>query len=209
MRHKDITKKVRDLLWKHVHGIYRLRSFQNIPRYEERMVCPIYKETETFRHIMVDCKSSEWRIIWQALNKIWRRQYDKDLLISEGVVLGCSLACFKMENSKPNVVKKSLYRILVSEAVHQIWVLRCERQIRGEDDLEGNHSKHAIQNRWYGKIDRRMQIDCLLTNTYLYKNKALKMKVVYNMWGKYSTSNEDLHWDWCRHLGVLVDKDPG
>ena len=37
MRHKDMTKKVRDFLWKHAHGIYRLGSFwNNIPGYEKK-----------------------------------------------------------------------------------------------------------------------------------------------------------------------------
>ena len=72
-----------------------------------------------------------------------------------------------------------------------------------------HHSERAIPNRWHGKVNGRMQIDCLLTNTYLYGNKALKTKVVYNTWEKCSTSDEDLHRDWCRHPGVLVGKDPG
>ena len=42
IRHKDITKKVRDFLWKHAHGIYRLGNFwSNIPECDERAVCPL------------------------------------------------------------------------------------------------------------------------------------------------------------------------
>ena len=34
IRHKDITRKIRDFLWKHMHGIYRLGKFwEHIPGY--------------------------------------------------------------------------------------------------------------------------------------------------------------------------------
>ena len=51
MRHKDITKKIRDFLWKHAHGIYRLGSFWNhIPGCEDRAECPLCKKYDTFGH---------------------------------------------------------------------------------------------------------------------------------------------------------------
>ena len=53
-----------------------------------------------------------------------------------------------------------------------------------------------------------MQVDCLLTNRYLYENKALKTKAAYNMRAKCSTNTEDLYRDWCRHPGVLVGRTP-
>ena len=54
-----------------------------------------------------------------------------------------------------------------------------------------------------------MQIDCLLTNKYLYENKALKTKKVYNTWAKCSTNEEDLHRKWCKKPGVLVGTTSG
>ena len=38
----------------------------------------------------------------------------------------------------------------------------------------------VVKNRWHKKINGMMQIDCLLTNAYLYKRKALKTRAVYN-----------------------------
>lgn len=85
-------------------------------------------------------------------------------------------------------------------AAHLIWVLRCERRIAGSDNPGGYHSREAVKNRWHGKTNDRMQIDCLLTNKYLYENKAQKTKTVY------ATNTEDFHRDWCRNPGVLVGK---
>ena len=41
-----------------------------------------------------------------------------------------------------DAAKGGLYRIPVSEAAHLIWVLWCERRIRG-DDPEVNHTKRT------------------------------------------------------------------
>lgn len=59
MRHGDISKKIRDLLWKHAHGIYRLGTFwDNIDGYEERGTCPLCQQPETFGHEL-------WKIRYQ------------------------------------------------------------------------------------------------------------------------------------------------
>jgi hypothetical protein len=88
-------------------------------------------------------------------------------------------------------------------------VLRCERRITHGDSPGNYHSAGAVINRWYTKINERMQVDCLLTSTYLYERKALKTRVVYDTWAKCSTNTEDLHREWCRHPGVLVGRTPG
>ena len=95
------------------------------------------------------------------------------------------------------------------EAAHPIWVLRCERRIKNGDDPAYCYTAEAVKTRWHEKINGRLQIDCQLTNVYLYERKALKTRVVYNTWAKCSTNNEDLHRDrWCRHPGVSVGKTP-
>ena len=209
VRHKDNTKKVRDFLWKQIHGIYRLGTFWlNIPECDDRAVCPLCEETETFQHIIESCRSTETTVIWQATNELWKRKYDENLTITEGAILGCGLANFTKEDGKPNSAKNRLYRILISEAAHLIWVLRCERRIKGIDSLNQNHLEKTVRKRWYSKINERMQVDCLLTNRYLYERKALKARAVYNTWEKLSSNKEDLHREWCRRPGVLVGKEP-
>jgi ribonuclease HI len=205
MRHRDISKKARDFLWKHAHGIFRLGSFwNNIPGLEERGTFPLCQNQETFQHIIQECSSTERKTVWKAANRLWKTRYDDDLPTTEGAVLGCGLASFTRGDGKPDAPKNRLYRILMSESAHLIWILRCERRIRDED-----HSERAIYNRWDRKINDRMRVDCLLTNEYLFEKKALKTKKVYDTWTKYSTSTTDLRRDWCRQPGVLVGKDLG
>ena len=209
LRHKDITRKVRDFLWKHAHGMYRLGSFwTHIPGHEGRATCPLCDKYDTFEHIITECDSVERKTVWQQANMLWRCRYEGDIPASEGAVLGGSLASFRKANGRLDAAKNRLYRILITESVHLIWVLRCERRIAGGDDPGGPHTEESVRTRWHRRVNERMQIDCLLTNEYLYEGKALKTKRVYDTWAKCSTNTEDLHCEWCRHPGVLVGMTP-
>ena len=205
MRHRDITKKIRDFLWKHAHGIYKLGKFwTHIPGLEDRAECPLCNKHDTFDHIISECESIERRTVWTLANQLWRRRHPEDLDISEGAVLGGGLASFKRDDGTLDSAKNRLYRILITESAHLIWVLRCERRIANEDNPGDYHTKRAVENRWLKKMNERLQIDCLLTNRFLYERKALKTKKVYYTWAKCSTNTEDLHREWCRNPGVLV-----
>ena len=101
VRHKDITKKIRDFLWKHIHGIYRLGNFWNhIPGCEDRAECPLCDKEDTFEHIITECDSVERKTTWDQANQLWKRRYSEELPISEGTILGGGLANFR--NSEEN-----------------------------------------------------------------------------------------------------------
>ena len=169
---------------------------------------PLCDKYDMFEHIITKCDSVERGTAWEQSNQLWRRRYNEDLSISEGAVLGSGLVKFRNSEGKQQAAKNHLYRILMTESAHLIWVLRCERRIANGDNPQNYHTEEAVRNRWYRKINERMQIDCLLTNTYLYENKAQKTKKVYNTWAKCSTNTEDLHREWCKRPGVLVGKTP-
>ena len=209
MRHKDVTKKIRDFLWKHAHGIYRLGDFWNhIPGCEGRAICPLCDKNDSLEHIITECDSTERRVVWEQANALWRRRHEHDLPASEGAMLGGGLANFKNRKGKPDAGKNRLYRILMTESMHLIWVLRCERRIANRDDPQNHHTEETVRERWYRQINGRMQIDCLLTNSFLYERKALKTKKVHATWAKCSTDRTSLHSEWCKHPGVLVGKTP-
>ena len=135
---------------------------------------------------------------------LWRQRHPEDLHILEGVILGGGLANFKRDDGNQDVAKNRLYKILITESAHLIWVLRCERRIANGDNPRDHHTAQAVEGRWLRKINERLQIDCLLTNKFLYERKALKTKKVYYTWTKCSTNTEDFHQEWCRNPGVLV-----
>ena len=201
-------QKIRDFLWKHTHGIYRSGSFWNhIPGCENRVKCPLCEKEDTFEYIIAECDSVERHTTWDQANQPWRRKYDEDLPISEGAILGGGLANFKHEG-KPDAAKNRLYRILITESAHLIWVLRCERRMANEDDPRDYHTTRTVKNQWHKKIEERMQIDCLITNKELYESKVLRTKKVYDTWARCSTNEEVLHREWCKKPGVLVGTTP-
>ena len=57
------------------------------------------------------------------MNQLWMQRYSKELPISEGTILGRGLANFRNNEGKPGVAKNRLYRILITESAHLIWVL--------------------------------------------------------------------------------------
>ena len=127
----------------------------------------------------------------------------------EGAVLGGALANFKKEDRKLDSAKNQLYRILMMELTHLIWVLRHERRITNEDNHQYCHTEETVTNCWYRKINERLQINCLLTNKYPYRNKALKTEKVFNTWVNCSTNKDDLHREWCKNPRFLVGKISG
>ena len=210
IRHKDVSKKIRDFLWKHAHGAYMLGStWAHIPGYEDRAICNLCDEQEDLNHIMTRCQSAERRTIWGLASEIWSLKHGEALQITEGAILGGGLATFSAENGNPDAPKNRFYKILMTESTHLIWVLRCERRISREGETTPDPPEAEIRTKWLRKMNERMQIDCLLTNQYLYERKALKTRLVYETWKGVSTNTTDLHREWCRHPGVLVGMTQG
>jgi len=92
-----------------------------------------------------------------------------------------------------------LLRILISESVHLIWVLCCERTIQGL-----SHSANTIKSRWCNKIDQRINLDRHDIAT-IYNWKPITRKLVQNTWqaallGRLPSLEED----WITNPEVLV-----
>jgi hypothetical protein len=64
-RHRDMTKKIRDFLLKHLHETYRLgRAWDHIPGCKDSALCPMCNEYDTLEHIMIECTSAERETVW-------------------------------------------------------------------------------------------------------------------------------------------------
>ena len=120
-RHKDITRKIRDFLWKHTHGIYRIGAlWTHIPGHNIRPECPIRGKYDTFEHIASECDSTERMTVGDQAHRLWKQRYDEDR-ISEGAVLSGGLANPRKDEGKPDAAKGRLYGILIAESAHLIW----------------------------------------------------------------------------------------
>lgn len=57
-RHKDLTRKTRDFLWKSTQNAYKVGNYwTRIEGYQERGVCPLCLEVEDMAHVLTKCSA--------------------------------------------------------------------------------------------------------------------------------------------------------
>ena len=115
-------------------------------------------------HILTICEERPRQIIWQMAREIWPNETYEWPNISLGLILGCGSITAPRENAHPNEHQREqdrrthhakgltrLMQIIITEAAHLIWVLRCKRVIQGEI-----HSDREIKSRWLRAINARL-----------------------------------------------------
>jgi ribonuclease HI len=205
IRSKNITRTIREFLWKCLHNAYRLgKIWENIPGYEQRAICPICHIEESMEHILTECDATAPKIIWDLAEKLWKMQQSRWPQLKYGTILGCNMANFKHASGHINMGANRLYQIIISESAHLIWKLRCERRIQNEDNPEKYHTDTEIHNRWVATINNRLTMDQLMTDRKRYKKKALPQKIVIQTWKKVLADQENLLSNWIQQSGVLV-----
>ena len=64
-KHKDLTKKTREFIWKRIHNAFKIGKFwKNIPNYEQRGICPKCEVEESMEHILMECTAPGREQIW-------------------------------------------------------------------------------------------------------------------------------------------------
>lgn len=94
------------------------------------------------------------------------------------VVLGCLLMRKKDNEGYHSLGLTRLHKILIIEAAHLIWSLRCERVIAKDGD---QHATMEIVNRWNGLIKNRANLDIKMTDRKLGK-KAIHQLLMIETW---------------------------
>ena len=201
-KHKDLSRKVRDFLWKATQSAYKIGKFWlPIAGLEQRGICPLCNEIEDMDHILTKCSAHARSTAWNLANEIWMGKFTSPLPNDIGKILGCALANFQ-KNDKPDKGKNRLYRILVSETAYLIWKMRNERRIRDNDT--DTTTTDSIKKRLINVINKRLTIDRFLTDKKRFGKRALCEKLVKATW-KYCLHNEEaLPDNWPTARGVLV-----
>jgi len=211
---KDISQRARAFIWKVIHGAYKCGKYwRNIPDCEHRGICQVCNVEESMEHILVDCKASGQEEVWKLVEELLSLRNLRWVPPSFGTAIGCCLIDYRSEdNSKSLVGANRLYRILVSESAHLIWRLRCKWRINDEANPEKIPTKKEIQTTWLNTINRRLQLDCLLTNKHKYGKKALRPSLVERTWWGVLRNQENLPENWLATTGVIVgigERPPG
>ncbi|KAJ7743622.1 ribonuclease H-like protein, partial [Mycena metata] len=139
---RDISRLVRNFLWKTLHGSHRIGKFWLHSFRFFLMHCGVL---ETMEHILTKYTRPGQAEIWALAKELWTLKHPTWPVLSFGSILGLGLATFKNEEGKPLPHTARLYRILISESMYLIWKIRCEVFI-----AEAGVAKSAteIHNRW-------------------------------------------------------------
>ena len=205
VRHKDLTKKTQEFMWKCIHNAFKIgRFWSNIPTYETRGICIHCETEESMEHILTECTAPGRTEIWALANQLWGMRSRTPIPTNYGALTGCCLSAFKKGNGKTDKGLNRLFRIIVSESMYLIWKIRCERAIEWNNDPDKFHSQNEIHNKWLQAINARLKMDSIRTNKKIFKAKTIDPKIVLQTWKNCLKDNVHDTRNWCRKTGVLV-----
>lgn len=209
LRKDPVSRKVRDFLWKAIHGAHRVGKYwTHIPGYEERAKCRVCGVVEDMSHILSTCLAPGQCEVWTLAREILRKRIRVVPASSLGLALGAHV--FTVLDEEGGVIgdQTRLARIILTEAVHLIWALRCERVIGWESTPLRVHSKGEIRGRLEAKFNQRLAMDQGGTNVRTHKKMALSGAKVMATWKGVLKDEELLPGDWVNLTGVLVGIPP-
>jgi hypothetical protein len=101
-----------------------------------------------------------------------------------------------------------LLQILISEAAHLIWVLRCERVVHDNpnEECERTHTDREIQTRWFRAINARLTEDKIIATRIKRDERSLQR--VKETWEPTLQRPADLPYNWVHIREVLVGRRP-
>ncbi|KAJ7748895.1 hypothetical protein B0H16DRAFT_1319529 [Mycena metata] len=203
IRNKDISRQVRNFLWKTLHGAHRVGKFwEHIPEMGDRATCQHCGVIETMEHILVECTRPGRAEIWALAEAFWRKKDTTWPAVSFGGLMGAALGTFAGEKGKDSPSTARLYRILMTDSMYLIWKIRCEVVIKDNGVAK---TTTEIHNRWVALINERLEIDRNLTNHMRFgKQNSLPPSLVLETWKGTLFDEAKLPQMWLREPEVLV-----
>ena len=127
-----------------MHGTQKVGKYwRHIPNNEYHELCTTCGITESMDHILIHCRATPRRIIWQLTEALWPHAHIPWPEITLSTLLGSGTITppdnnpqedQDDRNSRTRIARVRgachLLQILLSEGTHLIWVLRCERVIK-------------------------------------------------------------------------------
>ena len=89
-KHKDLSKKTQEFLWKCIHNAFKIGKFwRNIPNFENRGTCAHCDTEETMEHILTECDAPGRKEVWALASELWRKRSQTPIPSNYGAILGC------------------------------------------------------------------------------------------------------------------------
>ena len=88
-KHKDLTKKTQEFLWKCMHDAFKIGKFwENVPNFEHRGTCAHCDVEESMEHILTQCDTPGRTIVWALADELWRKRSQTEIPTNYGAVSG-------------------------------------------------------------------------------------------------------------------------
>ncbi|KAF6750380.1 hypothetical protein DFP72DRAFT_817847, partial [Ephemerocybe angulata] len=188
--HATLSQKWCAFNWKALHGAHKVGDYwKHMPVSDRYMPCTSCNApTESLEHIFFECRMTNQELVWELTKALWNQTSVAFPDLNLGMVLGISEIEIKRENGSTDRGLTRLFRILISEAVYLIWLLRCEWRIGREADPMKVHPANEVAARLHARISRRMKMDWNLTNRSIHKTRALDKSLVGRTWNRLKLS---------------------
>ena len=176
---------------------------------ENRQLCTICEAEDSMEHILTECNTPPQRLIWNLARRTWPHAPELWPDINLGTILGTGCLSLPRQEARDNAgqppyrtIKEQatlrLLQIILSEAAHLIWVIRCERVIQGT-----NIDEQGATTRWYRVINERLTTD-RITAYKAKRNKKLTKLAKYTWKQLLERNGTQLPQNWFQHREVLV-----
>ncbi len=205
----DADRPVRAFWWKMLHGAHRVGSYwTHINGYTDRALCRYCGGLETMEHILLAC-GSPWRMaLWaEVVGLLEKRGLSIDHL-EFGNVLSIGLLVLPKDGKQAQPADVRLSRMILTEMMYLIWLLRCEWTIEREGDLARTFSVTEVLNKWYWRINRCLRMDVMMVKKSKSKGPPLK-DVVLETWRGLLSCRGDEPEDWMSLTEFLVGRSGG
>ncbi|KAH9919937.1 uncharacterized protein B0H18DRAFT_881518 [Fomitopsis serialis] len=209
-RHKDFSRIFAVFLWKIMHdGLKCGPYWSKIQGYEDRAQCSHCGSLETVQHIIFECEATGQALIWSLIRKVWEKKlvdvpWPRLSLVD---VLSLGLTEWKTSKGRVRPGATRLWRILISEAVHLTWKLRCERVIGHAAEDGWEHQKTTVASKLRYALNHRLALDVESVQKK-YGQFAIKRELVLATWNKVLWDEHALPEDWTKYKGFLVGRMP-
>ncbi len=160
------------------------------------------------QHVLLECQSRARTQIWEKARGLWPDDGYQWPNITIGTILGVGQLSLPENERRQNDEQASrtiktrgrtrLLQILISEASHLIWVIRCKRVIHKNNK---QHANQEINARWLKIINDRLTVD-RITATKIKRDKK-HTNLVNAAWEKTLETRGILHQNWLQHREVF------
>ncbi|KIY48415.1 hypothetical protein FISHEDRAFT_43215 [Fistulina hepatica ATCC 64428] len=154
-------------------------------------------------HILFACRTPGQAQVWKEVSFLFREKGISWRQPNLGEIIACATpeAAIRDERGKIKAGLTRFKKIVLTEASHLIWKLRCDRVIRDENEPL---SEREIKNRWRATVTARLHLDASMTDRRRYNQKAIRPTDVINTWSGVLQDEVHLPRNWIRNARFLV-----